>query len=80
MATMRFHTRSPEEAPRLGDYMKTPNGRTAYHVVGIRPGRTGLAGVKVFAVTVEKLRVDAIPDHAMPYIFHWLPRGKKKRA
>lgn len=80
MSTLRYHARPGDAVPRIGEYMKTPNGRTAYHVVGLRPGRTGLTGVKVYNLTVEKLRASAVPDRGRLFTFYWLPRGKKRRA
>lgn len=79
MATLRYHARAGDAIPRIGEYMKTPKGRNAYHVVGLRPGRAGLAGVKVYVLTVEKLHAAAIPARGRLFEFFWMPRGKNRR-
>lgn len=71
---IRFHS---NEAPRLGQYFKTENGRNAYHVVGVKQGRTGLGDVIVFQCDVEKVVAAKLPADADIIPFRWFARGRK---
>lgn len=71
---IRYHS---DEAPRLGQYFKTARGRNAYHVVGIKRGRTGLGGITIYNCEVEKVVAAKLPDDADIIPFRWFPRARK---
>lgn len=72
---IRFHS---TEAPRLGHYFKADNGRNAYHVVGVKQGRTGIGGVTVFNCEVEKISATKLPADADIIPFQWFSRGRRR--
>ena len=61
----------------MGQYFKTASGRNAYHIVGVRQGRTGLGGVTVFHCDVEKVVAAKLPADADIISFRWFARGRK---
>jgi hypothetical protein len=71
---IRFHSQEP---PMLGHYFKSERGQNAYHIVGIKRGRVGIAGMTVFNCEVEKVQASRLPDDAEIIPFQWFSRGRR---
>lgn len=78
--TMRFHARPNEDPPRLGEFLKSEKGRNAYLVVDIKPGRSGLAGVKVFNLRLERRLAVNMPADADVFPIQWFARKKRRKS
>ncbi len=68
-----------EGSPRPGEWLKTPNGRTAYEITAAREvkrRRPALGGRKLLVLTCARHAIADIPDGATVIDFVWNPRNR----
>lgn len=75
---MRYHARANELPPALDSWLKSERGRNCYHVVGVKAGRVGIGGGRIYVLRLERFPADKIPDDADVHLIKWSARGKKR--
>lgn len=59
------------DLPKLGEYLATPKGRTAYLVLGLQPATKGTG----FVIEAERNSRSSLPADAVIHWFQWHRRS-----
>ena len=77
--TKQLTARWVGEAPGVGEWLKTPLGRTAYEIVGVRQRKPTLEAPNTFVLTVLRHLPSEIPPGATVHAFEWAKRQRRSR-